>query len=152
MSAFLLLVLFQIKHFLCDYPLQTPYHLGKFKEKGWVLPLIDHASTHAVFTFFICGAYLTLNGLDFLISVIFSILFMILDLLIHFSMDAVKCRPALLGRFKYVSDKKFWWSLGLDQMVHHLTHYLIIYFILKLIQYSLPGSLLKLITRDFSLL
>jgi len=26
------------------------------------------------------------------------------------------------------SNKYFWWALGLDQSVHHLTHYLIIFF------------------------
>lgn len=26
-----------------------------------------------------------------------------------------------------LDNKKFWWSLGLDQGVHHLTHYLLIY-------------------------
>jgi hypothetical protein len=29
-------------------------------------------------------------------------------------------------------NKLFWWALGLDQMVHHLTHYGIIYFIILL--------------------
>lgn len=29
------------------------------------------------------------------------------------------------------SNKYFWWSLGADQMAHHLTHYLIIYLIMR---------------------
>ena len=30
-EIFILLILFQIKHFLCDFPLQGKYMLGKFK-------------------------------------------------------------------------------------------------------------------------
>jgi hypothetical protein len=28
---------------------------------------------------------------------------------------------------KFKSNTYFWWSLGLDQMLHHLTHYVIIF-------------------------
>ena len=34
-----------------------------------------------------------------------------------------------IGQNKLDSNKKFWWSLGLDQGVHHLTHYIIIAFL-----------------------
>lgn len=33
---------------------------------------------------------------------------------------------------KLLSNKLFWWSLGFDQMIHHLTHYLIVYIIIIL--------------------
>lgn len=36
----------------------------------------------------------------------------------------------ILAATKLQSNKFFWWSLGLDQMVHHLTHYIIIYLII----------------------
>ena len=58
-------------------------------------------------------------------------------------MDRVKASPKMLGKFKALTanefisatdeqklnNKYFWWSLGLglDQAVHHLTHYFIIY-------------------------
>ena len=32
------------------------------------------------------------------------------------------------GRFK--SNTYFWWALGWDQMMHHLTHYVILFFFL----------------------
>lgn len=34
------------------------------------------------------------------------------------------------ARRMFRSNKLFWWSLGLDQMVHHLTHYGCVYLIL----------------------
>ena len=44
MLKFLLLaVIYQVKHFLADYPLQTPYMLQKFKEQDWETPLAAHA-------------------------------------------------------------------------------------------------------------
>lgn len=49
-AALLLVVAFKIKHFVADYPLQTPYMLGKFKARGWVRPLAAHAGVHAGLT------------------------------------------------------------------------------------------------------
>lgn len=34
------------------------------------------------------------------------------------------------ARDKLDSNRKFWWSIGFDQMVHHLTHYIIIMFLI----------------------
>lgn len=176
---FALLIIYQIKHFLADYPLQGKYMLGKFKP-GWDFlgPLAAHCIVHGLFTFLIakyCGysSPITLAFIDFSI---------------HFVMDRIKASPKYLGRFKAVtkdqyedhmeniaslrmqeemvleavrrypettvndigfshdlysvrkelenahrdwyykmqSNTFFWWSLGLDQMVHHLTHYYLI--------------------------
>jgi len=81
------------------------------------------------------------------------------QMFVHFAMDRIKASPNLLGRFKMLDGPRFvevykhaynpnfkpvvsnkfkerlshntyfWWSLGLDQGVHHLTHYLVIYFL-----------------------
>ncbi len=116
-SIFLLLVIYQLKHFICDYPLQNAYMLGKFKESGWVKPLLAHTGIHAIATFLIAFAFTNLFFLSLSLAAF--------DLVIHFIMDRVKASPKMLGRFD-IKDKRFWWSLGLDQMVHHLTHYAII--------------------------
>ncbi len=152
---FALLVFFQIKHFVADYPLQNTYMLGKFKDKGWVLPLSAHCLVHAVFTFCIAVIY---------VSPLISASLALLDFVIHFAMDRIKASPKMLGRYKCISlfeysylndlasgtannkaareqaqvnleqrmksNKYFWWSLGLDQAVHHFTHYIIIAIIL----------------------
>lgn len=117
--VFTLLVLFQIKHFLCDYPLQRPYMLGKTKEDGWFLPLLAHASVHAIFTFLIV---LMFGGLKL------AIILSLADLVIHFVVDRIKASPRLGGRFK-PTEPYFWWALGADQMAHHLTHYAFIFII-----------------------
>lgn len=149
-ATFVLLALFQLKHFFADYPLQRPWMLGKFLDKGWVLPLAAHCAVHAAFTIAIglfCG-WVPL-GIVLLMG--------LFDFCAHFTMDRVKASRKLLGRFKPLngleysamhaaaagnpigapypveeakarlrSNRWFWHSLGLDQMVHHFTHYVII--------------------------
>ena len=115
-DLFLLLVLYQLKHFTCDYPLQNEYMLGKFKANGWILPLSAHAGVHALGTLVI-----TIS----LVSPLLAVLFALFDFTIHFIMDRIKASPKLLGKFK-ADEKEFWWALGFDQMVHHITHYMII--------------------------
>lgn len=153
-SLWLLLIAYQVKHFLCDYPLQTKFMLGKFKPGSeFVKPLAAHCTVHALATLIIAYVYLwsndkPLNNLFFVCSI---------DFVLHFIMDRIKASPGLLGRFHPLSpteyidlinfekregaddqtreDKKnntiFWWCLGLDQGVHHLTHYLIIFYLLN---------------------
>lgn len=133
-TIFVLLVIFQLKHFLADFPLQNAYMLGKFKDDwGYLLPLFAHVGVHAIFT--LCIAY------AFTKSEVFSLSMALLDLTIHFATDRIKAGKKYLGRFKSLSgsefphatpaekhgNKYFRWALGFDQMVHHLTHYAIIY-------------------------
>lgn len=118
-----LLVLFQLKHLLADYFLQNRYMLGKFKRKGWVLPLLCHCYIHAAFTTLISVQYV---GVD--LPHAFGLGGV--DIFAHFIMDRIKASPDLLGRFK-PDQARYWWILGVDQMVHHLTHYLIIYLLLS---------------------
>lgn len=177
LTIFSLLVVYQIKHFLADYPLQGSYMLGKFKGGlGWILPLAAHTLVHGLFTFAIVIVYkncvwiedsLFLNGAPSLTitSIHFPLVkgslqlatkLAIFDFSVHFIMDRIKASPAMLGRFKALSANEmknilsylptlgkagvkekfgtqlrsntfFWWALGIDQMVHHLTHYAIIW-------------------------
>lgn len=156
-NIFILLIIFQIKHYLADFPLQNEYMLGKFKEQGWVLPLSCHVGVHALFTIMISLCFTSIGN---------SVLLGLLDFVIHFIMDRIKASPKLLGKhvnlsktdfyriqddlanhpeghplhdeinksvtMKLDSNKKFWRALGIDQMVHHLTHYVIIYLLVTI--------------------
>lgn len=129
-----LLVAFQLKHFVADFPLQNQYMLGKFKDYGWERPLFAHVLVHAMGTFLITCWFGVFN----------AVCFAIFDATLHFLMDRFKADSRYLGRFKPLTadtymlatdaqrrgNKYFWWSLGFDQMVHHLTHYGIIAWIL----------------------
>lgn len=147
---FTLLIVYQLKHFVADYPLQGKFMLGKFLPyPRFILPLLAHASVHGIFTFLIAICFK-----DFKTAIALAFF----DFVTHFVVDRVKASPSLLGRFKAlsatemktlvttgctpgsiapVSQEKqaealrnnvlFWWSLGFDQMAHHLTHYAIIW-------------------------
>lgn len=115
----LLLVLFQLKHFICDYPLQVQYMLGKANVTNWVLPLLAHSSVHATGTFLVVSLF----------NVKLAVVLAILDLILHFIVDRIKASPNLGGRWN-PTQPKFWWALGADQMTHHLINYVFIYLII----------------------
>jgi hypothetical protein len=115
---FILLVAFQIKHFMCDFPLQGRYMLGKFKERGWIAPLAAHCGVHAVGTLVVLTLWSNTANAALLAAAVF-------DFVMHFAMDRLKASPKMWGRYK-PDQPSFWYALGLDQMWHHLTHYVII--------------------------
>ena len=121
--TFILLIVYQVKHFVADFPLQREYMLGKVRPGlDFVLPLTMHCGVHAAGTLIIvmvCNPSLWwLAPLDFII---------------HFLADRLKSGPRYLGRFNDLSKAGFWNVLGLDQMVHHLTH---IYFIWVIVHHT----------------
>jgi Protein of unknown function (DUF3307) len=159
MLIFVLLAIYQVKHFVADYLLQGAWMLGKFKDGWeWVLPLAAHTAVHGAFTFFI-ALILMSTGWKF------ALYLACIDFIVHFTMDRIKASPNLMGRWKALSGKEyvnhsiviamskektwqhdmnvidnakaskrlidnnrlFWWSLGIDQLVHHMTHYYIIW-------------------------
>lgn len=132
MEIFVLLVLFQIKHWLADYPLQTQFMLKKFQREMWVFPLTYHAGVHAALTILLSVLYLGSKSVSlggyFEVSLV--LLLGMLDFSVHFVVDRVKAHPDIGGKYK-MDNPKFWWTLGADQMMHHLTHYLIIFIIMN---------------------
>ena len=136
-KIFELLILFQFKHFFADYPLQIEYMLGKFKKRGWQLPLAAHGLIHAAMTIIIASCFTNNHLLPFYLG--------LFDFTIHCTMDRIKADPVMLGRWQTLTkdtfstatlaqrwgNKFYWWAIGFDQMVHHFTHYVIIYILLK---------------------
>ena len=120
-EIFTLLVLFQLKHFICDYPLQTQYMLGKMQATGWIQPLAAHAAVHSLATYIITMYF---------VGPFTAIIFALADFIIHFTVDRIKASPKLGGKFN-PTQPYFWWALGADQMAHHLTHYVFIYILIS---------------------
>ena len=146
---FVLLVVYQAKHFIADY-LTGHYQLSRFNDGfGSFIPLLSHALTHSALTFIIAL---------FLVPAEVAFVLAVGDGLVCFGMDSLKA-GSRLGRYKALSaeeyraamkaldhknypdlafgvpaaqkklreDKHFWWVKGFDGLVHHLTHYGIIY-------------------------
>jgi hypothetical protein len=114
-----LTVFFQVKHFIADFVLQNVWMLQKARPNwDFALPLAIHSGLHALMT----------------LSVVLVVLpsawwLALLDFGVHFVMDRIKAGPRYLGRFSDVRGKAFWVSFGFDQMVHHLTHLYIAWYI-----------------------
>jgi hypothetical protein len=105
------LVIFLAKHLAADFILQTAWMAnGKEQPTGWLFPLLAHVLVHTVATAIIFAllapAYIWMAAVDFVV---------------HFAIDRAK---GLLNRFFDNDPTKtgFWWLLGIDQTLHHLTH------------------------------
>ena len=111
--------LFQLKHFIFDFPLQTRYQLrnkGIYGHPGGIL----HAGLHvlgSIPAIMIVAPPLWLAAL--LLAGEFGV---------HYHMDWTK--EQVLKKFGWTSrDYGFWQALGFDQMVHHLTYISMAYFL-----------------------
>ena len=115
---FTMLAAFQVKHLIGDYLLQTAWMVrGKTRPgAGFLWPLTVHVGIHAFITFIIV---MVVNPALWFLT--------FLDFAVHFVMDRIKSDPKLLGRFTDVNKQSFWIPFGFDQMVHHCTHYFIIW-------------------------
>lgn len=118
---FILLILFQIKHFIGDFPLQREYMLKKTLA-GWefVIPLSTHCAVHCLLTLAII---LPINPSLWWLG--------ILDFVVHFIMDRIKSGPRYLGRFNDRDRPGFWNALGFDQLIHHLTGFYIVWVVVQ---------------------
>lgn len=116
--VFTMLVTFQLKHLIGDYILQTGWMVrGKTEAgPGYVFPLAVHVFIHAATTFIIV---MIINPALWYLA--------LLDFGVHFVMDRIKSSPHLLGRYTDMNKQSYWIPFGVDQMVHHLTHYFIIW-------------------------
>lgn len=111
-SLILIYVLFRLKHFVCDFLLQSDWMAltkGKPGREGYQA-LFIHAGIHALGTLLIVMFFApTLWWLA------------PLDFVVHSIIDRIK------GYFTYkggwaAKDSIFWWTLGLDQEAHNFSH------------------------------
>lgn len=109
-----LLILFQIKHFVADYPLQTPAMIrGKgilFNPYG-----ILHSLHHAGLTLATLGLFSLIHPLALALAVTIAVA----EFFIHYTIDYGKMQ---VGRNLSTDNPRFWWAIGFDQMLHHLTY------------------------------
>ena len=119
MEYFILLFLFQIKHFVCDYPLQTQYMLKKANKEKWIKPLALHSGVHSAGTFIVVLFF----------NLKYAIIFAILDFILHFIVDRIKANPNIGNRWG-IEKPQFWWALGLDQMAHHTINIIFVYILI----------------------
>lgn len=107
-----LFLLFQIKHFFVDFPLQVPYHYlnkGKFLHPGG----LAHAGLHGATTAAITAVYTTPT---------FGMFLGVLDFVIHYFIDYFKVNINKKYGLTPTNSEYYWWLLGIDQFLHQLTY------------------------------
>lgn len=102
-----MLLMIQVKHFLCDYILVNGFIVRKANARAWFLPLLVHSIIHGAFMGIIVLMFdpgLALPGF-------------LLDTTSHFLIDRWKAKTTL----------KYWHAFGLDQLLHQIIYISIFY-------------------------
>jgi len=106
------LTLLQVKHFICDYQLQTLYQLqnkGKYGHPGGII----HSGLHVIGT---AAIFLVVTPTLWLGAAILAA-----EFLIHYHVDWAKDNW-IRNRGYTATDREFWWAIGFDQLLHHFTY------------------------------
>jgi hypothetical protein len=113
-TILLLMIAFAVKHWLCDFVLQTPKQVATKGQYGaW--GGITHAATHGAFTAVIVAVLgIGVAEVAFLAT---------LDAIFHYHIDWFKQR---MTQGMTPVHPKFWSWLGFDQLLHTLTYIVII--------------------------
>lgn len=116
--AIWLLFALTVKHFLADFPLQFPF---MYKNKGIYGHLggVAHALVHFVGT----GWVFVLFGFAFLPCVLLAAL----DSVVHYHVDWTKYYINRKMGWTPTTTDYFWYLLGLDQLLHYLTYFLLVW-------------------------
>lgn len=114
----LVLVLFQLKHFIVDFPLQTEYQYknkGTYGHPGGII----HAYNHSILTALIIACvtqnlYLTITASLF-------------DFITHYHIDYFKVRITKYFGWTPVNSEYWFWLLGFDQFLHQVVYIVIVF-------------------------
>ena len=117
----LIVAALQVKHFICDGPLQTRAMVEAKGQYGRPLGLL-HALIHGV------GTVLVLATFGFASAMV--LLLGLLDFAIHYHVDFTKENVVRKAGWT-PAQGPFWWALSADQTAHQLTYLLITYILLK---------------------
>ncbi len=114
-NILILIFLLQIKHFICDGPLQT---LAMVNGKGvYCKPIgLSHGLIHGVGT----GLMLAIMGFPLILVLKLALL----EGVLHYHIDFLKERLVRINGWGY-SDSSYWWALTGDQTLHHMTYLLV---------------------------
>ncbi len=118
----LFVALLQIKHVICDGPLQT---LSMVKAKRHYLrPLgLAHAGIH--------GGGTLVVALGFGLNPVWAFQIATVDAIVHYHVDFSK--ENIVHRMGWMENEgPFWWSFTTDQALHHMTYLLLAWFSFKL--------------------
>lgn len=114
-EAIMVLFFLFTKHFVVDFPLQTPYqwmNKGRYGHPGGLL----HAGIHGYFTYIILWLFTDWSA---------ALMMGLLDMFIHYHIDWVKVNVNKRMGWKADTHPQFWTLLGADQYAHVVTYLVI---------------------------
>jgi len=112
------MLLLTFKHVIADFVLQTAWMAqGKDQKHGWALPLLVHCLVHLAV------------ALPLILIVAPKFWFVaFIDFAIHITID--RCKGWTVAHYGVTSDTRwFWWLIGIDQALHHLTGFFLAIYI-----------------------
>lgn len=119
-SLILCLLFLQVKHVIIDYVLQTQDQIHRKGTYGdWVG--FTHSLQHGIGTLGVVAIF----GRD--LSPLLFIGIPVLDTILHYNIDWTKMNFGC----KDMSNKLFWWHLGIDQFAHQVTYLFIAFAIIS---------------------
>jgi hypothetical protein len=132
-QIFLILLMFEFKKLLCDYPIHPTFILKKFQSENYKA-FAFHSFVHSFFTFLIISI---MTDADMGLSLTLSFF----EYIVHFALSLWKSRSQLMARFRpldldefLVADKKskfhhrmYWGIFAVDRMIHQGLYLLILY-------------------------
>lgn len=107
-----MLLLFQIKHCIADFFLQSGQSVGA-KHVYANRSNLMHAGNHGWLT----GLVVFVVTQQWLLAVLFAVV----DWIIHLHIDWAKARLVHQKNWT-VTDTPFWWAFGVDQFLHQITY------------------------------
>ena len=117
-TAFVPLFWLFVKHFICDFPLQANPWLYRNKDNYMHPGGIVHAGLHGLGTLIVLAPFI--GGLAIQLAVF--------DMLVHYHIDWAKMNIGKRYDLQPNNSEHFWILLGFDQLLHHVTYFMIIYF------------------------
>jgi hypothetical protein len=111
-TVLLLVVALQVKHMVCDGPLQT-LRMVKDKSRYGAPHGLLHAAIHGGGTLIVLAGFGVSLGLVAALAA--------LDTVLHYHIDFTKENIVKKAGWS-TDDGPFWWALTADQSLHHMTY------------------------------
>jgi len=111
------LAIFQLKHFACDFALQTPRQIQAKGNYGQI-PGLEHAGLHAIASL---PALLVLTRSPLAIAIV-----VLSEFVVHYHVDWAKAQIDKRQNFRNTSTA-YWVVFGLDQFIHQMTYLAIVF-------------------------
>ena len=111
-SVLYLVAALQLKHFICDGPLQTAAMVEQKSIYGAWLGIV-HSAFHGIGTLIV---FLVVGS-----PALLALSLAALDFMVHYHIDFTK--ENIIKYFRWgVQDSQFWWALSADQAFHQFTY------------------------------